>query len=190
MHCVICRKTGHRGSSCPLSGLCRRCLQTGHMSRECRQAWGIILPGTEVLHSSAPAAEDDTCADYTPLPEEASSEASEVEEDNEILSGDDQFVASAAPSSSPSPVAASGVPVPVSGVPASDVAPALRVPAAVPSVVPASPVPPAPVSYVPSSVPVQDIPVSSAASVPPAVSSVTTVSSTHRDKIDPVLLSA
>ena len=56
---IICRETAHRGSSCPLSGLCRRCLQPGHMARECRQACGAIYPGTEVLYSSIPVAEDD-----------------------------------------------------------------------------------------------------------------------------------
>ena len=101
-------------------------------------------------------------------PGEASSETSEFEEDDEMLSVDDEVVGSAAPSPSSSPVAASGVPVPVSDVPAPDVAPALDVPqvlvsvddvpAEIPSsVVPASPVLPAPVSDVPSSVPVQDV---------------------------------
>ncbi|XP_068756586.1 uncharacterized protein [Montipora capricornis] len=99
-------------------------------------------------------------------PGEASSETSEFEEDDEMLSVDDEDVSSAAPF--PSPVVASGVPVPASDVPASDVAPALDVPevlVSVPdipvgvpfSVVPASHVLPAPVSDVPSSVPVQDV---------------------------------
>ena len=38
--CSICKKLGHRGKSCPLDGLCRRCRQPGHVARECRNAWG------------------------------------------------------------------------------------------------------------------------------------------------------
>ena len=38
--CSICREFGHRAPACPLSGLCRRCHQPGHMARECTQAWG------------------------------------------------------------------------------------------------------------------------------------------------------
>ena len=38
VYCVICRETGHRGPSCPLSGLCRRCRQPGQLTRECRLA--------------------------------------------------------------------------------------------------------------------------------------------------------
>ena len=43
-YCAICRKTGHRSSGCPLSGRCRRCGQSGHMARECRNAWGQPAP--------------------------------------------------------------------------------------------------------------------------------------------------
>ena len=38
--CPVCKKSGHRGKSCPLNGLCRRCRQPGHHARECRNAWG------------------------------------------------------------------------------------------------------------------------------------------------------
>ena len=38
--CSICREFGHRAPACPLSGLCRRCRQPGHVARECTQAWG------------------------------------------------------------------------------------------------------------------------------------------------------
>ena len=43
-YCSICRKTGHRSRACPLSGRCRRCGQSGHMARECRNAWGQPTP--------------------------------------------------------------------------------------------------------------------------------------------------
>ena len=184
VRCVICRETGHRGSSCPLSGLCRRFLQPGHMARERKQAWSAIYPETEALDLSVPAAEDDASADYAPPPpEEASSESSEVEKDDEMLSGDDEVVASAPPSPSSSPVAVPVVPAPVSDVPASDVGSALDVPE-VPVSVPDVP------TEVPSSGPVQDVPVTSAASVPPAVSTVSSASNTHRDKIYSLILSA
>ena len=51
------------------------------MARECRQAWGAIYPGTEVLYLRVPAAVDDASADYAPPPEESS----EVEKDDEML---------------------------------------------------------------------------------------------------------
>ena len=35
--CTICRKSGHLPQACPLSGLCRRCKQPGHVARECAQ---------------------------------------------------------------------------------------------------------------------------------------------------------
>ena len=34
------KKFGHRGKSCLLDGLSRRCRQPGHVARECRNAWG------------------------------------------------------------------------------------------------------------------------------------------------------
>lgn len=41
--CFICRERGHCASACPLSGLCRRCHQPGHLARECTWAWGPAL---------------------------------------------------------------------------------------------------------------------------------------------------
>ena len=38
--CSICREFGHRAPACPLSSLCRRFRQPGHVARECTQAWG------------------------------------------------------------------------------------------------------------------------------------------------------
>ena len=83
VHCTICPEVGRRGPSCPLSGLCRRCLRPGHMARECRQPWGAIHLETEVLYSNVPLADDDDDADYIP-PSEASSGPSSVEDDDEI----------------------------------------------------------------------------------------------------------
>ena len=56
--CTICKKSGHRGKSCPLSGLCRRCRQPGHHARECRNAWGSSnapVPPVVPMSSSAVA---------------------------------------------------------------------------------------------------------------------------------------
>ena len=38
--CSVCRASDHRAPACPLPGLCRRCLQPGHMARKCVRAWG------------------------------------------------------------------------------------------------------------------------------------------------------
>ena len=131
----------------------------------CRNLVIVVLPALSLVCAGAVFSRV-TWLERVGRPGEASSETSEFQEDDEMLSVDDEDVASAAPF--PSPVAASGVPVLVSDVPASDVAPALdvpEVPVSVPdvpaeipsSVVPASHVLPTPVSDVPSSVPVQDV---------------------------------
>ena len=187
VYCVICRKTGHRCPSCPLSGLCRRCCQPGHLARECRQAWGAIDPGTEDLYDSILAAEDDGSSDYVP-PEEACSEASEGVEEDQLMSGDEEVVTSAAPPPPPSPPSAPvSAPVPdvpnappvlspVSDSPASVPSPVCDVKASVPPApLVSSAVPPAsPVSVSPDAVPcpVPSISASDAVSGPPRVSSV------------------
>ena len=53
--CVICKKMGHRGKSCALDGLCRRCRQPGHVARECRNAWGATRAASAAPSSSAPS---------------------------------------------------------------------------------------------------------------------------------------
>ena len=54
--CSICKKLGHRGRSCPLDGLCRRCRQPGHVARECRNAWGASGGSAAASSSSVPTA--------------------------------------------------------------------------------------------------------------------------------------
>ena len=54
--CSICRKLGHRGRSCPLDGLCRRCRQPGHVARECRNAWSASGGSAAASSSSVPTA--------------------------------------------------------------------------------------------------------------------------------------
>ena len=46
--CSVCRSCGHLPRACPLSGLCRRCKQPGHVARECLQAWGQPRPPAPV----------------------------------------------------------------------------------------------------------------------------------------------
>ena len=204
VHCTICREVGHRGPSCPLSGLCRRCLRPGHMVRECRQPWGAIHPGTEVLFSPVPLADDDDDADYV-LPFEASSGFSMVEDDDEMMSGDHEVAALAAPPPSPppdaalvpvpdvppAPVSASDVP-PAPSVSVPDIPPALSAPAPdvppAPSI-PALDVPPAP--NLPDVPPAPSVPVPDASKPPKSSAPVSSAAPTlFRDKTDPVLLSA
>ena len=97
LQCSVCRKSDHRASDCPLSGLCRRCRQPGHMARECRQAWGSFRPSSEVL-----AVPDSDSPEYVPQSQD---------EDGDMVSVDEEVVAQ-----TPPPVPA---PVPVSAPPVS-----------------------------------------------------------------------
>ena len=121
-HCVICRESGHRAPSCPLSGLCRRCRQPGHMARECKQAWGDFHPSTETLAVT----EDDNSPDYAPPSTEDASEESEGE--CEMASGDEEVAAQAvAPLPSRSTVSVSCASVPPVQVSASASVPPVSV---------------------------------------------------------------
>ena len=142
VYCNICRQAGHCPSACALSGLCRRCRQPSHMARECQQAWSTVrLTSTDD--------DDDTSPDYVPPTEEAPSEASE-NLDDQVMSGDEEVVATAPPP--PSPRVSVSVSV-------SDAPPAASdVPAPTPSSVPVSTPPPS--FPAPSSVPVSDDPYS------------------------------
>ena len=55
--CSICREFGHRAPACPLSGLCRRCRQPGHVARECTQAWG---PSVSVFSPASDGSSDES----------------------------------------------------------------------------------------------------------------------------------
>ena len=65
--CSICRSSGHRAPTCPLSGLCRCCSQPGHMARECMQGWGRSVSTPSPDMSSEPSASSDhAMADASP----------------------------------------------------------------------------------------------------------------------------
>ena len=55
--CSICPEFGHRAPACPLSGLCRRCHQPGHVARECTQAWG---PSVSVFRPASDGSSDES----------------------------------------------------------------------------------------------------------------------------------
>ena len=110
-YCVICEKLGHRGKSCPLDGLCRRCRRLGHVARECRNAWG--RPTEPPVSETAPSASNVATPAEPPLPEDDPEDADfhpdaefETEDSSEMepefLSGDEQVVVAASnPSRSP-----------------------------------------------------------------------------------------
>ena len=89
--CSICKKLGHRGKSCPLDGLCRRCRQPGHVARECRNAWGAAR-----VASAGPSSVPSTPA---PPPAVSAPSPGVPSSDVPLVSG-----AVAAVSSSPDPV--------------------------------------------------------------------------------------
>ena len=103
--CSICSKSGHRNRDCPLSGLCRRCRQPGHLAKECKQAWGSTRSAdsslevplderTEVLVSGSVDPIDES-PDFVPSADEASFD------ECEMASGDEEVVAQAEPSPPP-----------------------------------------------------------------------------------------
>ena len=53
----ICREFGYRAPACPLSDLCRRCRQPGHVARECTQAWG---PSVSVFSPAPDGSSDES----------------------------------------------------------------------------------------------------------------------------------
>ena len=54
-------ESGHRAPTCPLSDLCRRCRQPGHVARECTQAWdpSVSAPAPVTNMPSGPSASSD-----------------------------------------------------------------------------------------------------------------------------------
>ena len=58
--CSVCKEFGHRAPACPLSGRCRRCHQSGHMARECTQAWGPSFSVSRTDHSMEVEDDSDT----------------------------------------------------------------------------------------------------------------------------------
>ena len=64
VNCSICKASRHLPRACPLSGLCRRCKQPGHVARECGQAGG--QPRTS---SSAPVSSNSVPVHDDPVPD-------------------------------------------------------------------------------------------------------------------------
>ena len=51
--CDICQG-GHVSKNCPLKGKCRRCLESGHMARDCKnppKSWGTRVPSGDIAES-------------------------------------------------------------------------------------------------------------------------------------------
>ena len=63
VQCVVCKGTGHLGRDCPLSGVCRRCRQPGHIARQCVQAWGPAVPTNDADDGDADDDDDDDDGD-------------------------------------------------------------------------------------------------------------------------------
>ena len=111
VECDICGKSGHVSKVCPLKGKCRRCLQPGHLARNCKnapRAWG-----TAPLSGDAVPSPVSSVASQDPTPAEAA--AASVPVRPSVVPA-----ASASASQDPIPaeVAADSVPVCPSVVPA------------------------------------------------------------------------
>ena len=68
IECDVCGKSGHVSKVCPLKGKCRRCLQPGHMARNCQnapRAWDTVPSSGDAGPSSGPpvASQDPTPAE-------------------------------------------------------------------------------------------------------------------------------
>ena len=78
--CSICRQIGHLPQACPLSGLCRRCKQPGHVARECTRAWGPSrpVPSDPVVSATVSSSAPTSCASVPVLSPASGSSASSV----------------------------------------------------------------------------------------------------------------
>ena len=69
IECDVCGKSGHVSKVCPLKGKCRRCLQPGHMARNCTnapRAWDTAPSSGDAVPSSG-----SSVAALDPTPAEA-----------------------------------------------------------------------------------------------------------------------
>ena len=57
--CSVCRSSDHLSRACPLSGLCRRCNQPGHVARESVRAWGQRRPPAPVASDPGVSSEEE-----------------------------------------------------------------------------------------------------------------------------------
>ena len=68
VECDICGKSGHVSKVCPLKGKCRRCLQPGHLARNCKnapRAWDTVPSSGDAVppSGSSVASQDPTPAE-------------------------------------------------------------------------------------------------------------------------------
>ena len=82
VYCTICKESGHPPRTCPLSGLCRRCKQPGHVAREFEQGRGQPRPSSVAPVDPAPVPDPD------PFPDVTGCEDDEDDEDESSVSSD------------------------------------------------------------------------------------------------------
>ena len=137
----ICRSSGHRAPACPLSGLCRRCRQPGHMARECTQAWGssVSAPATDMPSEPSASSDHVTVDASSAVPDSVPVCSASV-----FNPAAPVFVTVTAPVTVPTAPVSVAAPVPVFAAPASVDAAPTTVPAVAASAPAASQVPAVP----------------------------------------------
>ena len=74
VECDICQG-GHVSKNCPLKGKCRRCLESGHMARDCKnppKSWGARVPSGGIAVEASGTAGGAAAGVLDPTPAEAS----------------------------------------------------------------------------------------------------------------------
>lgn len=69
LKCTIC-KGAHKAADCPDRNKCKRCHQSGHFAKDCKNAWGTT-PQAPNVHADAPPP-----ATHTPIPDPPTSDPS------------------------------------------------------------------------------------------------------------------
>ena len=77
VECDICQG-GHVSKNCPLKGKCRRCLESGHMARDCKnppKSWGTRVSSGDIAVEASGTAGGAAAGFLDPNPAEASGRA-------------------------------------------------------------------------------------------------------------------